>query len=233
MASFPTSVYAPATKNSGDTIQAAHVNDLDGEVVAIEAGYRNGTAPLNSSGSTVTSLQANGPSTFAGLITASSGITIAAQGLTVSAGNTILGQSLSVAGASTFAGPITASSGITMSTGFLRWSVNLAPLSGASTRYDNVDTGNAGVLQINNNSTAIAISGFRAGANGRVLWIHNYQNSAAIRLLHENSNSSADARIIVPGGSNATLNGYESAQLVYSTHGVTGATGSRWIYLGR
>lgn len=52
MASFPNSVFAPVTRSNGQTIDAAHVNDLQDEIVAIEAGYRNGTAPLNSSGST-------------------------------------------------------------------------------------------------------------------------------------------------------------------------------------
>lgn len=52
MASFPDSVKTFTTKNTGDVIQAAHVNDLQDEVTAIEAGYRNGTAPIASSGST-------------------------------------------------------------------------------------------------------------------------------------------------------------------------------------
>lgn len=60
MPSFPTSVFAPASKSAGSVIQPAHVNDLQDEVVAIEAGYINGTAPLNSSNLNVT-----GTSTFA------------------------------------------------------------------------------------------------------------------------------------------------------------------------
>ena len=67
MASFPTSVKSFTTKNTGDVIQAAHVNDLQDEVNAIEAGYRNGTAPLNAAGSTVTSLVVSGGSTLATL----------------------------------------------------------------------------------------------------------------------------------------------------------------------
>ena len=72
MANFPTSVYGPASKSAGQTIQPAHVNDLDGEVAAIEAGYLNGTARLNSSNSTVANLSVAGGSTFTGkLIVAS------------------------------------------------------------------------------------------------------------------------------------------------------------------
>ena len=65
MPSFPTSVFAPTNKSNGQTIDASHVNDLQNEVVAIEGGYINGTAPLNSSGSTVGTLSVTGGSTFA------------------------------------------------------------------------------------------------------------------------------------------------------------------------
>lgn len=66
MASYPTSVKTFTTKNTGDVIQAAHVNDLQDEVNAIEAGLRQGTAPLASSNSTVAALQA-GNSTLGAL----------------------------------------------------------------------------------------------------------------------------------------------------------------------
>lgn len=36
MASFPTSIWAPTTKNNNDTIQPSHMNDVQAEVVAIE-----------------------------------------------------------------------------------------------------------------------------------------------------------------------------------------------------
>jgi hypothetical protein len=41
-ASYPTSVKAFSTRNAGDTIQAAHVNDLQDEVTAIENALLNG-----------------------------------------------------------------------------------------------------------------------------------------------------------------------------------------------
>lgn len=56
MPSFPTSVFAPSARSNGQSIDASHMNDVQDEIVAIEAGYRNGTAPLNSSGSTVVEL---------------------------------------------------------------------------------------------------------------------------------------------------------------------------------
>ena len=36
MASFPTSIWAPTTKNNNDVIQPSHVNDAQSEIVAIE-----------------------------------------------------------------------------------------------------------------------------------------------------------------------------------------------------
>lgn len=67
MPSFPDSVKVFTTKldGAGNPINAAHVNDLQDEVNAIEAGYINATAPLNSSRSTVATLSVTGASTFA------------------------------------------------------------------------------------------------------------------------------------------------------------------------
>src|SRR5687767_13838496 len=64
MASYPDSVKSFTTKNPGQTIASAFVNDLQDEVNAIEAGIRNGTAPLNSSRSTVATLTVTGGSTL-------------------------------------------------------------------------------------------------------------------------------------------------------------------------
>ena len=70
-ASFPTSVknYGADLVDGVDYPQAAHVNDLRSEVTAIEGGYVNGTAPLNSSASTMATLSVTGGSTFAGPVT--------------------------------------------------------------------------------------------------------------------------------------------------------------------
>ena len=54
MPSYPTSVFSAASKTSGQTIQPAHVNDLQDEVTAIEGALINGTAPVHASSLTVT-----------------------------------------------------------------------------------------------------------------------------------------------------------------------------------
>lgn len=85
-ASYPSAVKSFTSKSAGDTIQPAHVNDLQDEVAAIEGGLLGGTAPLNSSRSTLASLSVTGNSTVAAL----------------NAGASTL-ASLSVTGASTLA----------------------------------------------------------------------------------------------------------------------------------
>ena len=60
MPSFPDSVFAPANRSNGQTIDASHMNGVQDEIVAIEGGIINGTARVNSSVLNVT-----GTSTFA------------------------------------------------------------------------------------------------------------------------------------------------------------------------
>ena len=64
-ASYPGAVKTFAARSAGQVIDASHVNDLQDEVNAIEAGLLNATAPLNSSNSTVAALSVSGASTFA------------------------------------------------------------------------------------------------------------------------------------------------------------------------
>lgn len=76
MASFPASVKTFTTKNAGDVIQPADVNDLQSEVNAMESGYLTGTAPLNSSNSTMVHLSALAGLNVVGNSTLASSITI-------------------------------------------------------------------------------------------------------------------------------------------------------------
>lgn len=89
---FPDSPITFTTRNPGDTIQPAHVNDVQTEVANMEAGYLNGTARINSSNSTLATLSVTGASTFAGPVVASSGVRVSgstssfASSVTMSAG---------------------------------------------------------------------------------------------------------------------------------------------------
>lgn len=89
MANYPTSDPSFSARTNGQVIDAAHVNGLQDEVVAIGAALRG-------------TLQH-------ALTVGTGGATVSSGGLTVSTGNTVLGQNLSVAGTSTFAGKVTLS----------------------------------------------------------------------------------------------------------------------------
>lgn len=85
MPSFPGSVFAPANRANGQTIDASHMNGVQDEIVAIEDGYRNATAPLNSSNSTMANLSVSAGSTFTsvnvtGRFQVNGGCTIASTG---------------------------------------------------------------------------------------------------------------------------------------------------------
>jgi len=83
MASYPGAVKSFTTRNAGDVIQPSHMNDVQDEVNAIESGLLQGTAPLNSSHSTVASLSVSGGSTFTGIAETRSAQSITAGALTV------------------------------------------------------------------------------------------------------------------------------------------------------
>lgn len=77
MATYPSGVKTFTSKSAGQSVSASHVNDLQDEVIAIEDGLLNGTAPIVSSRATVASLQVSGHSTVVGSLTVSSNCTVA------------------------------------------------------------------------------------------------------------------------------------------------------------
>lgn len=75
MTNFPGSAPSFAAKTPGQVIASAHINAIQDEVVAIGGGYVNGTAPLNSSNSTLAHISA-GSSTITALTVTNSTINI-------------------------------------------------------------------------------------------------------------------------------------------------------------
>ena len=99
---YPTGITSFTTKNAGETIQPAHVNDLQTEVTAIETDLINGMTGafianngLQSSNSTVNGLQVGGNSTFA-----SSTMTISTQTYIFPSSRASTGDVLTVASTS-------------------------------------------------------------------------------------------------------------------------------------
>lgn len=91
-ASYPTAVKTFTTKNAGDTIQPAHINDLQDEVVAIEQGLLGGVSPFQSSNSTLANLSVPGLSTFTGNVKMDGTLTV----------NKIVSTSISAAGVTSY-----------------------------------------------------------------------------------------------------------------------------------
>jgi len=92
MATYPSGTYAPATKSAGQTIAAGFFNDPDNEIIAVEDALLNGFAH---------------------------GLTVLTGGLSISTGNVVFGQNLSVAGGSTLRNGLVVSSGTTELAGTL------------------------------------------------------------------------------------------------------------------
>jgi hypothetical protein len=65
-ANYPNSVPTFTNKSAGQVIGSAHINQLQDEVAAIGAGLLQGTAPLNSSNSTLANLSVPGNSSLSG-----------------------------------------------------------------------------------------------------------------------------------------------------------------------
>lgn len=120
MADFPVSKHSFATFANGATSDAAQVTDIYAEVEAIEDGYLNGTARLNSSNSTVANLSVAGGSTLAGALSAGASTlaSLNVTGASTLAGNVTFGGTVTFTGA--VASAVTLSSGATVSTGVVR-----------------------------------------------------------------------------------------------------------------
>lgn len=128
MPSYPGSIFAPAARSNGQTIDASHINDVQDEITAIEGGIRQGTAPLNSSNSTVANLSVAGGSTLLGLVVSGGGVSITVGStitgtLNITGGTTLatlqvntgstLGGSLNVTHGSTFGANVNLSTSLT------------------------------------------------------------------------------------------------------------------------
>lgn len=81
-ASYPGAVKVFTSRNAGDVLQPSHINDLQDEVAAIEAGITQGTAALNSSNSTVRALSVTGNSTIGGNLVVTGSLTAGSFALT-------------------------------------------------------------------------------------------------------------------------------------------------------
>ena len=187
MASFPNSVKTFTTRNLGDTIQASHINDLQDEVNAIEAGYLNGTARLNSSASTMASLHVTGFSTIGALI---------AGALDVTTGSTLHGT-LDVTSSATFTSNVTVggtfnASGQSQLRGSIVYSAstNVTPASTGNTNDLAISATVSQVrLNITGNSTITGLAMAGGALDGQTLMFWNV-GSGTCNLPHQTGSAS-------------------------------------------
>lgn len=202
MASYPTSVKTFTTKNdgAGNTIFAAHVNDLQDEVHAIEDGLLNGTAPINSSHATVSGLDA-GNSTITNLSGTNSTITNMVA-FSLSATHSTL-TTLSVANSTITAitaGQIDVTAFTTISFG-LPFDVTLA-----NGNTDNlVVPQNVFLVRITGNSSGSTLTGIASmGGFQRLLMLVNV--AAPNVVLKHGGGSASTNQFLLPGAADFTLN---------------------------
>ena len=144
MASFPTSAKTFTSKSAGQTIASAHMNDAQDEINAIEVGYLQGSARLNSSHSTMVALSVSGGSTLLGDLTARGGWYGGSETITLSTGNT---NNLVLASTTTFLTLNGAAGGSTL-TGIS------APTANNRVVYAVIGTAGVGLLDQNGGSSA-------------------------------------------------------------------------------
>lgn len=217
MANYPNSVTTFTTKSdgAGNTIQAAHINDLQNEVTAIEDGLLNGTAPVNSSRITAASLNVAGNSTVAGAFTAGAS-TLAS--ISVAGGST-------VSGAAVFTGGLTASgaagmlvSGPFAATTALRLGVSTVTIPSGESTGLNVSAAPMWLMATSGGSTAVVstITGLihASRAQGQIVGLLN-TGSPTIHIAHTGSSAASTNQIVTPLGVTIRLRTHESATFMY------------------
>lgn len=224
MASYPTAPKSFTTKASGDVVQAAHVNDAQDEIAAVEQGLLNGldhhvslTAGKRLTFAGTSTTGTTGPSILSG----ASGFDIAGNSVglrLVTSGYTV--AFFSIDDALTDA----TWSGITsMHMGATTFEIqNGEHLSGIlSTAQITADTNNwspgtGGKRIVRTQSDASRnVTGLVAVSNQRLTLING--GAQDIVLVHESASSTAANRFLCPGSGNFTLNANDSVELWYDS----------------
>jgi len=193
-ASYPSAVKSFTTKNTGDTIQASHIDDLQDEVTAIETGLLTGTARLNSSNSTLATLSVTGGST---LLT-----------LNVNGGSTF-------AGVANIAGVLSALSGIVLAGS----EVSTGPLGG-STAWTDMAVAAGTVVFHMNPSGNVTLSGLATPGqvHGRTLLLLNVTAASTVNLMHNQGSAAANRFAISDAGAaNVPIGPNKGIWVYYST----------------
>jgi hypothetical protein len=190
MASYPGAVKTFTNRSAGQTIEAAHMNEVQDEINAIESGILNGTATVTCSNATVQRFVAQGNaqltnSSFSGSISVAGGSTMFA----LQSGN------------STFSGTVGFPNGIS------------ATLSTGDTHnWNPTGVSSAVVIRMTGNSSGSTLTGITGGVAGRWLTLVNI-TAAAIVLSNNDAGSSAACRFILKAGADFSMGSHTAVQL--------------------
>lgn len=232
MASYPGAVKIFATRANGQTIDASHVNDLQDEVNAIEAGLLNGTANLQSSNTTVVNLSVLGNTTIAGSLDAVGNSTFhnnlhVVANCQFDANSTISG-SLDVTGNSTFHNNLHVAANAQFdAASTFGGSVGIGgSLIIAGTTSITLSTGNTNnlvvgadvfLLRLAANSSGSSLTGIQTAAgNQRLLFVSNVSANNLV-LVHASAGSASSNQMQLPGGGNLTLNAVDGVLMIYDS----------------
>jgi hypothetical protein len=210
MASYPTGVFSPAAKNTGNTIQAAHVNDLDTEVAAVENGLLNGLAHalvISTGGLTVSTggARINGPSSIAGTVQVT--------------GNSTITGSLSVSGNSTFDGNLTVAGTLSLAGGtVVGGRIPSARVSLASVLQINTGLTFAGINWTTNDYDSTGLHSTSANSS-RILLTSSGLWAFGGQVVHESQISTVRLSVRVLANDNQALTSYERNGQVENSSG--------------
>jgi hypothetical protein len=200
MASYPGAVKSFTTKNAGDTIQPAHINDVQDEVAALEDGLLNGTAPINSSRITAPSAQiTNATVTNLSVTSFAFPANSTLTNLNVTGGSTL--ASLNVAGMSSLADLQVAAAAPAVR---VRNTANISVGDGSTTRLTfnaDVFTSTSGMHSTGTNpGRLIATSSGVYCITGTVTWAPNATGLRQARILINGSSFASIQTVLSVGG---------------------------------
>lgn len=186
MATYPGSVYAPASKAAGNTIQASFFNDPDAEITAIEDALKNGVQhaiTIATGGLTISTggLRVSGGSTLAQLQAGASTLDTLVVGQ-LQAGNSTVAD-LRVTGTLTVVGSILATVPAVRVTHSATQNVNASAWTGLN--WDTIDVDTAGMhsTSVNSSRLTFAASSGVYVVGCSVEWPVNASNQRFLRLM--------------------------------------------------
>lgn len=187
MASYPGAVKTFTSKSdgAGNRIFAAHINDLQDEVTAIEDGLLNGTAPINSSRITAASVSVAGNSTVAANFSVGGAASVL--------GSVVIGGGLAVTSGSSFSGDVTLNAAV----------IEPGARSTALSTGDNHNIVASGVrfIYMTTNSSGSTVTGFAGAGSGHLVSIFNAGPSAVLGLKNSSGSVSSN-QLSLPSDTN-------------------------------